>query len=180
MHCDPTVQILGCLSLSALLMVAAVHKFLEPRAFQGTLAIYRLLPSAALKPASFLVPLMELSIGAALLYPHEGGRVAALLAASALLTAYAAAMAVNMLRGNRFIDCGCLGFGARRPRLTWAMVARTLLIAGIALILALFHPSGRALLWLDWISIAGGFATMCLLYACLDLILTLPSSETVP
>ena len=180
MSCDPALQILGCLSLSALLIVAAVHKLMEPAAFRGTLAAYRLLPGPLLAPAALLVPLAELSAGAALLYPDAGVRAVALLAGAFLLSAYAAAMAVNIRRGNRAIDCGCLGFGARRPRLTWPLVARNLLIAALALALALLQPGERALLWFDWASIAGGFATLCLLYACLDLVLTLPSPEIVP
>jgi hypothetical protein len=180
MQFDPTVQILGCLSLSALLIVAAIHKLLEPAAFRGTLTAYRLLPAAMVALIGPLVPLTELAAGAALLYPEDRTRAAALSVGAVLLSVYAAAMAVNILRGNRSIDCGCLGFGARRPRLTWVLVARNLVIALMASALAVVQPGERLLLWFDWVSIAGGFATMCLLYASLDLILTLPSSEIVP
>ena len=180
MRYDPAFQILGCLWLSALLIVAAVHKLQDPRAFRGTLAAYRLLPRGLTAPIGVLVPLVELAVGAALLYPQERIRASALLAGAALLAVYAAAMAVNIRRGNRSIDCGCLGFGARRPRLTWTLVARNLIIVAMAAGLALVQPGDRILVWLDWFSIAGGFATICLLYACLDLILTLPTSETVP
>ncbi len=180
MQYDPACQILGCVSLSALLIVAALHKLFDPETFRGTLAGYRLLPKPVLLPMGVLVPRMEVAVGMALLYPNESVRSVALLAGAALLSAYAAAMGINIRRGNRSIDCGCLGFGARRPRLIWALVVRNLMIAALALGLALLQPGERALLWFDWVSIAGGFATMCLLYACLDLLFTLSSSEIAP
>jgi hypothetical protein len=45
-----------------------------------------------------------------------------------LLLIFAAAMAVNIRRGRRHIDCGC-GHAGLRQQLGWSMVVRNLLMA---------------------------------------------------
>src|SRR5262249_14927936 len=51
--------------------------------------------------------------------------------AAALLGLYAAAIAVNLARGRRHLDCGCTGPALRRPISGW-LVLRNLVLVAIA------------------------------------------------
>ena len=84
-----------------------------------------------------------------------------------LLSAYAAAIAVNLRRGRRDLACGCGGPDERRPIAAW-MVWRNILIAlgggdGV------FAPwTDRALTMTDGVTIAFGLLTVALIYLCAD------------
>jgi phosphatidylglycerophosphate synthase len=86
-----------------------------------------------------LLPIAELLIGSALLL---GNRPAAPLAAIVLLLVFAAAMAINIMRGRRHIDCGC-GHAGLRQELGWAKVARNFGMAA-AVSLRLVGPADLA------------------------------------
>ena len=80
----------------------------------------------------------------------------ALVAAAALLAAYGAAIGVNLARGRRHIDCGCVGPAARRPIGGW-LVARNGVLAAPSR-----SPGSRAgrrarpLVWVDALTVVGG------------------------
>ncbi len=97
---------------------AAVHKLQDP-SFEGTLADYQLLPERLVPRA---VPLLAgAEVVAALGLCVLATRPFAAALAAALLVIYAGAMAINLLRGRREIDCGCGGPG---DVISWALVAR--------------------------------------------------------
>jgi hypothetical protein len=85
-------------------------------------------------------------------------------AIAALLLVYAAAMAVNIVRGRTHIDCGCLGFGTSRASLGWELVARNMLLAAVALAAAALPVAPRALGAIDAISGIGAIVAFALLY----------------
>ena len=157
---DPVVD-LTLRTAMALVFVAAVsHKLRDPGRVRATLAEYRLLPDG-LAP---LVVAAEVAAAGALLVP--GTRAAGLLAAAALLLVYGAAIAINLARGRRDIDCGCAGLGVRRPISGW-LVARNAALAAAALAgLAPVHP--RGLVWVDAVTVAGATAALAACYASLD------------
>ena len=106
----------------------------------------------------------EAVLAAALLVPQYAVMAAATCAA--LLTVYSSAIALNLARGRRDLDCGCLGPAGRQPISGWLLVRNSLFIAGS---LAATMPStGRSLLLVDAISIAGALAVLALLSATLD------------
>jgi len=147
----------------ALLWLAAAHqKLRDPARFRDALAGYQLIPATAVRTASALVVALELALGLALLLPGSGAAPA--LATGALLALYAAAIAANLMRGRRAIDCGC---GARPQPLGEGLVARNAVLVAIALTAAL-PASGRAFAWLDAATIAGGAAALAALYASVD------------
>jgi hypothetical protein len=109
---------------------AAMGKIRHRVAFQGVVANYRLLPEITVPVFALLLPVVEAAVGAALLFasPSEPEASAAL-----LLMMFAAAMAINLWRGRRHIDCGCFQ-SALKQTLSWTLVARNV---GLALLLGI-------------------------------------------
>jgi hypothetical protein len=151
---DPALHWALRVSLAAMLASAAVHKLRDVTSFAATIRNYRLLPDAAATVAAVVLPTAELATAGALLArfsPH--GAVAAL----ALLALYSAAIAVNLGRGRRDIDCGCLGPGHRQPLSEWLLVRNGAAALAAAVLLA---PVGaRPWSWLDLAS--GSSCVVC-------------------
>lgn len=163
---DPAIGMLvaGCFAL--LFATAALHKLRALAQFTALLRAYRVLPETA-APLAAIVPLTELAVALALLLP--AARTAATLAGAALLTVYAAAIGVNLLRGRRDLACGCGGPDEARPIAPW-MVGRNLLLA--ALLAGTLIPwAGRALSATDGLTVGAGMAGATLLYAAIDRLL---------
>jgi uncharacterized membrane protein YphA (DoxX/SURF4 family) len=159
---DPTLVGVLRASLAWILLLAAIHKLRDPRAFADVVAGYRLVPDAAAAPAALALAGAELVAGAALCVP-AGGRFGAR-SAALLLSLYAGAIAVNLLRGRRAIACGC-GL-APRP-LGAGLVLRNAMLAVLAL--AASRPGApRAQGFVDAWTIAFGSVTAVLLFAAAD------------
>jgi hypothetical protein len=138
--------------------------------FRAAVAGYRLLPTPFIGPAAVALAGAEL-VAAALLVASPGWPAAGPLLAAALFLLYAGAIAVNLARGRRDIDCGCAGPGARRPISGW-LVARNVALMVIALAAAVpVATPARALVWIDALTIAGAVATLVLVYASVDRLL---------
>ncbi|GBQ32071.1 MauE/DoxX family redox-associated membrane protein [Gluconacetobacter azotocaptans] len=108
-----------------LLLVAGLGKLRDRAEWMRRLAAYRLVPVPLLDGAALAVVLLELGAGAALagvVFPRVAGVTAAL-----LFVVFALAMAVNLLRGRRDLDCAC--GGAPQP-ISWRKVVLDLLLAG--------------------------------------------------
>jgi hypothetical protein len=112
-------------TVALVFLVAALGKLRHRDLLPGVIANYRLLPEALVAPAALLLPIVELVVAVGLLF---GNRPAAPIAAIGLLLVFAAAMAINIRRGRRHIDCGC-GHAGLRQDLGWPMVARNLVMA---------------------------------------------------
>ncbi|HJV91801.1 MAG TPA: MauE/DoxX family redox-associated membrane protein [Holophagaceae bacterium] len=99
------------LALGLVMLAAAWPKLLDPPGFAQTLYHYRLLPEGLRHPLALVLPWLELWIGLALL----SGRAMSAAArwTFVLMLAFAAAIAINLGRGNP-IDCGCFGVGPAR------------------------------------------------------------------
>jgi hypothetical protein len=165
MSVDPAVAWILRLCLALLLAGAALAKLRDPGGFARALAGYRMLPAAALAPAARALPALELALAAGLLVlPGRGAP-----ASAALFALYAAAIAWNLARGRRHIDCGCGGPGGRLP-IQPALVARNLALVGAALA-AGAAPSGRPLALLDGFTVVAGATALALLWASLDVAL---------
>ena len=163
---DPAVSALLAGAFALLFASAALHKLIDPARFGEAFRAYELLP-ASLAWVSALLPVFELVVAAALL--PAASRSGAAAAGAALLLLYAAAMAVNLGRGRRDLDCGCGGPSARRAIGVW-MVYRNLLLA--ALLAVLLLPSApRPLGAVDALTIGAGTAVAALLYLCAEVLL---------
>lgn len=122
----------GRVCVGLVFVLAAGQKAQHWRIFTGVLANYRLLPRALVTPAAALLPPAEMLVGVLLLSAQV--RPFGALAAIALLSVFAAAMAINLKRGRSEIDCGC-GHSLLKQNLSWVLVSRN---AGLA---ALLIPS---------------------------------------
>lgn len=144
------------IGLACIFLTAGVGKLRHLMVFEGVLANYRLLPRWAIAPVHVLLPLVEIAVAIAVLTRPALGAPAA-----ALLLLFAAAMAVNLRRGRRDIDCGCHQ-SALRQRLSWALVWRNGVLALLALAAALPPVRVSASAWLTGAGAGLGlFALYC-------------------
>ncbi|MBU9605336.1 MauE/DoxX family redox-associated membrane protein [Burkholderia multivorans] len=168
MTIDPVLATSAQAGAAAVVLLGAVAKLRAPVAFRDALAGYRLLPDALVAPAALAIPLAEALGAAALLFPDT--RTAAAIGLIALLLAFAAALAANILRGRTDIDCGCTGFAGVRAapgaaasgaaasgdgtprRIGWLHVARVLLLVALVAT-ALIAPDTRAVVWFDYLTL---------------------------
>jgi hypothetical protein len=163
---DPAIGALLAGAFALLFASAALHKLLDRAAFGDAFRAYGVVPPS-LAPLALLVPLLELTVSAGLL--TRGARAGAAATGAMLLTAYAAAIAINLGRGRRDLACGCGGPNDARPIAPW-MVWRNLLLAAL-LAVTLLPWSARVLTAADALTIAAGTITAALLYVSLDTLL---------
>lgn len=161
---DPAVGIGLRLSLALLLLAASHHKLCDLEGFAAAVANYRLLRDRWTRAAAAALAVGELAVAIALLVP--GLARGAAIAAVALLALYTGAIAINLIRGRREIDCGCAGPRARRP-LSGGLLARNTVLMLAAAACAL-PVAGRPLVWLDAVTVAAGVTVLAFLYAAID------------
>lgn len=161
---DPLIGNAVALGLALLFLPAAWHKISAHAQFVAALNDYRLLPQPLLRPVAASLPVVEAALAVAWLAGERGGVLAA--ATAALLAVYAAAMAINLWRGRARISCGCgLGRSAEGDaQLSWWLVARNLLLAGLAGVAAL-PAAHREFGPFDALTLASATAAAALLYA---------------
>jgi Methylamine utilisation protein MauE len=163
---DPAVGALLAGAFALLFVSAALHKLRSLQRFGEVFRSYQVLPQGAARLA-WLVPLLELTVGAALL--NATSRSGAGAAGAALLVCYACAIGVNLRRGRRDLACGCGGPDERRPIAAW-MVWRNLLLAALLGVM-LLPWSVRGLEPPDVLTIGVGTAVAALIYMSVDRLL---------
>jgi Methylamine utilisation protein MauE len=136
----PIIAMAAAVACALLFAVAGVDKLRHRALLPGVIANYRLLPAALVEPAAAVLPVVELVVAGSLLI---GFTPWAPLAAIALLLLFAGAMAINIGRGRRHIDCGC-GHAGLRQQLGWGQVARNVALS-VALVPALLPVAGSGL-----------------------------------
>ena len=159
---DPLFTLAAQWALGLLLLGAAWHKLRGWQVFPAIVDDYRLLPGFLIRPAAMLLVPLEALLGSAWLLAPYPLRLAGLTAA--LLGLYAAAIAINLLRGRRRIDCGChVGLNhAADAGLSWWLVLRNGGLAALAFLPAL-PQSGRELGVLDGFGLAAALLLAALL-----------------
>ncbi len=183
---DPVLASLLVLGGGTLFLTAAVHKLRAPARFAEAVAGYRILPARSVRPIAVVLPVVELAIAVALLWSGaretvlaRNGYLHALAASSAaaLLLIYACAIAVNLARGRRDLDCGC-GASSGATIGGW-MVTRNLVMS-VALLASWLPLRDRALTFADIATISAGFVVTALLYASADLLLSRTAPSLLP
>jgi len=158
---DPTIGWTVVLVLAGVFDAAAITKLRALDAFVGVVHNYRLVPEPLERPIAYALPVVELAIAVGVLLPT--GRAPAALAAAILLALFAGAMAINLMRGRRDIDCGCFAT-VLRQRLSWPLVLRNLLLAALAL-LVVPGLGARGLGWLDLVTVGCASTALVSVYA---------------
>ncbi len=161
---DPLLPTAIALGFAFLFVAAAWHKLSARGRFEAILRDYRLLPEFLVRPIAMLMPVIELTLGLGWISGLSPRATA--LASAVLLAMYALAIAINLMRGRIYIDCGC-GFGTstgEEQALSSSLVARNILLIGLAL-LPLAPTTGRDLGTIDFLVVVGSVLTAILLYA---------------
>ena len=153
-----TLQSVVALALALLFISAGLHKLRSGLRFQAQLAEYKLMPETVVRPAAYLLAVVELLIAPALLLsatrPYAGTF------AAMLLVMYGIAIAINLVRGRDYIDCGC---GDTPQMLTPWLLLRNGLLAGAALLTTLPAPT-TTFAWNDLLIAVPAFVVVCLVY----------------
>lgn len=167
MPIDPVPDIALRLALAGVIGVAGLHKLRSPRHYGAVVEAYRLLPRGSGTAVALALGTLEALSGLAILLPSA--HVAGLLAAAGLFALYFVAIAVNLLRGRRDIDCGC-GGPRQRQGLSGALLARNAVLVAVAVCLAVAAPAARVTGWFDWAVACAAAAALVLVYHCVDLL----------
>jgi len=170
---DPLIHMAARAGLAALFATAALHKLRDLGAFRDVVAGYRVLPAAVVPAAAVIVATTESVLAVALLRP--GTYAAASAGAAALLGAYGVAIAINLARGRRDIDCGCLGVAGASRLGGWLLVRNAVLIGTCSIIW--LPTTGRGLMWVDAVTLAGTMAALALLWTSIDRLAALTAGE---
>lgn len=158
---DPVLLYAASAALACVLLLGALEKLKDIAGFTAIVSAYRILPAGWSGAFAWLFVLSEALAGALLLAPARqatGAQLALLVLAAATL-----ALAFNLVRGHRDIDCGCggpaasgPGRGTQRGGLSWWLVLRNALLAlwaAPALIAA--AGQSRGLQWADSAAVFG-------------------------
>ena len=172
MHVDPALHYLAVCLIALVFLQAGVSKLLSRDEFQGIVANYRLLPAALVVPFAALLPFAELAAGLGVL--SMATRAPAAVLASALLLLFATAMAINLARGRRDIDCGCFKSALKQTISAW-LIGRNLLLGAVALAL-LLPQSERAAGLLDYVTVFAGGVMLFLFYYAVGVLTRRPAT----
>jgi hypothetical protein len=115
------------------LVLAAVPKLTAPQKFARVVAQYRLLPNKFSSVVGRILPASELFAGVAVLLGCFSPWPSFL--ATLLFALFVVAISVNLLRGRRYIQCGCFGID-KAGHLRWYSVLRSAILAGISYLTA--------------------------------------------
>ncbi len=155
-------------ALAMLFAASAAMKFAAPTQFASAMENYRILPSMLVAPVAWALPALEALGAVGILFPAT--RCGASWLIAALLALFTAAIAVNLARGRREIDCGCFGTALRQTLSGWLIARNAILVAAAVAIEVPVH--WRPLDVADFVTIGFGAATLTVLYASMNYLLS--------
>lgn len=165
---DPVAAIALSLLLSYVLVDAGLHKLRDPARYGAVIDGYRLLPRGLGAGVAAPLGALEVGLGAGVLLPFT--HLPALAGSAALIVGYFLAIAINLARGRRDIDCGC-GAPEQAQRLSPALLLRNATLVAAALLL-LSTPGGAPAHWSGWAFALFAGAVAALLYASINALLS--------
>ena len=170
---EPVVEVFARVFLAFLFGGAALSKLRHGEEFFGVVRNFRILPGWLARPSAVALPWIELAVAIGLIVEVAASYAAA--AAGGLLIVFGLAIGINVLRGRRAIDCGCFRNGLKQP-LSWVLVGRNLVLAGMAFAVAYSLPTSRGADVAE-LSIGAAAASLAmLLYFSASLLTALPSA----
>lgn len=167
MHTDPLYLLSAQYFLAVLFLVSSLHKALNWPAFVGTITSYQITPAATVKPAAFIVLLIELILATLLMFGFTNLWAGTL--AMGVFGLYFSAMAINLFRGRTTIHCGCSLFNREAPLSHWHLLRNSALI-GLSFTLCL-PQTQRAISGFDIAQIGLAVACLGILYLAVDSLL---------
>ena len=141
MSYEPVITAYAQVLLLIVFGAAGWSKLRSLEAFEGVVYNFRILPESVGRPVALVLPVAELAIAAGLIFPAT--RAVAAAAAIGLLLMFCIAIAINLMRGRREIDCGCFS-STLKQHLSTGLILRNLLLAGLAGLLVWQPPAAAA------------------------------------
>ncbi len=126
--------------LASIWLMAGATKLGAVDSFSTSLEAYGVLPHGVVGPVARVLPVAEVVLGIALalgFLPEIGGWVS-----MAAFVSFAGVVSWNLARGRQF-DCGC-GIGVE-ALISWRLVVRNVLLAGVAMAVARGPSGGLAI-----------------------------------
>jgi hypothetical protein len=117
---------LACWFYAFVFAAAVQHKLTNWTRFRASVGAYDIVPEPLLSAFTGLLSFAEVVVVMSLFLLQPAGMILA----GILLTIYMIAMAINMVRGRRFIDCGC---GDEPSPLSAALMIRNLILILVAI-----------------------------------------------
>ena len=167
MQIDPAIIAVTRAAGAMIFAGSAAMKLSGPMEFRAAVENYRIVPESIAGPVAWVVPILELAGAAGLTFSATRDAAAGLLVA--LLAIFTGAIALNLARGRREIDCGCFGPMMRQRLSGWLVVRNAALALMVAAAAA--HPEARMLLPLDYVTILSGGIALVILYVVLNYLL---------
>jgi hypothetical protein len=164
---DPALTWTLAVALAMLFSASAAMKFADLSQFAAALDNYRILPRMLVTPAAWTIPTLETIAAIGLLVPATRGDACLLIAT--LLATFTAAIAINLARGRREIDCGCFGPALRQTLSGWLIARNAILLAAVAVFA--MPAQVRPLKPVDFITIVFGATTLMVLYVSMNYLL---------
>jgi Methylamine utilisation protein MauE len=160
------------IAAALIFFTAAVAKMRNWRTFEGVVANYRLLPNALSRGVAWVLPPAEFLLAIALLFGAPGSE----LAASALLSVFGIAMAINLLRGRTHIDCGCFDATLKQP-LRWSLVLRNAVLVLLLIAAARSRETAGAFDFATLLLGVLGGAAFFIVVQCANVLTALPAKR---
>lgn len=158
---DPTLPHMCAALLAMVFLVGAWQKLRDMATLEMAIEQYRLLPASTASAAGWGLVAAEVTAGV-LLLPLATRQIGVVMAVLLLLLV-TSAVAINLLRGRRAIDCGC-GGPEGNQHLSWGLVLRNGLL-GLAAMVVASAPTSRELVWLDGLTVLAGALALYGVYA---------------
>jgi len=160
---DPVVGRAVGAAVSVIFLTGGWQKLHDLPLFKANVENYRLLPDGLTWVVAPFLAFWELAAGVLVLFGPT--RTVAAELTVGLLLVVTAAVVMNLMRGRTEIDCGCgsLGGHVGDQTLSWGLVIRNgVLVVGA--LLTLGEHAARVLVWIDYLSVAGGTLGLLGLY----------------
>jgi len=164
---DPAVSLTAAFTVAGILIATATPKLRALPYFEEIVVEYRILPEGLSRLLARGLPWIELVLAVALLSTVTRSLAAG--AVALLVTAFALAIGINLLRGRSRIDCGC-GVTEGTSVLIWPMLGRNVFLL-ILLAVAACDSSGRSLVLADALCVVVGGGALIGLYMTADYLL---------
>ena len=173
---DPVIALIISVGFTLLLISAGGHKLTNRLHFRGILEGYQVLPGALVTAVAIVIGPVELLLG--FTWATGWQREIVALATALLLTLYAIVIAINLVRGRTYIDCGC-GFSILAGKhsdqqgiqqLSVGLLLRNGLLT-LGALLAILPSTGRLLGFIDYLSTFFAILVLVFIYAAFNQLL---------